>query len=346
MTKKDPVSWPVYICSALVGLGFLVFIIERAGFSSFLKYLLQARLPLIFAAIVLYAGSWCVRTARILMLVRFYGRNLPWLDLFRYSISGVALNSLLPANLGDVTLVGYLRTKNLSTGLAAAIVLQLRLLDAAAIALAASLLLPLTLGKSSPSWLMASLPIPLLVIGTLVLLIRLDHNRNLLFRMEAFALRQKSPLLRYVIKKIHEVAGGFHDLLKSSRSVFGIFLLSVFVWFMEGLTTWCISKALGCSISPPLLFLALYVANLGKALPLTPGGLGVYEGLMTAVLALGGTAYSQAIPLAVIDHLLKKIFNLAIGIPSTVFTGYTLPKLIRSLRQTQKISEPDQSALR
>ncbi len=341
MTQKDPVSWPVYICSALVGLGFLVFIISRSGFATFFNYLLQARLPLIFAAIVMYAGDWIARTARIRTLVRFYDRDLPWPDLFRHSISAVALNSLLPANLGDVTLVGYLRTKNLSTGLAAAVVLQLRLLDAAAIASAASLLLPLSLGKSSPSWLMASLPIPLIVIGTLVLLIRLDRKGNLLFQMEACALRQKSPLLHYVMKKIHEATSGFHNLLKSGRSVFGIFLLSVFIWFLEGLTTWCISKALGCSISPPLLFLALYVANLGKALPLTPGGLGVYEGLMTAVLTLGGTAYAQAIPLAVIDHLLKKLFNLAIGIPSTVVAGYTLPALIRSLKRTQQIPEPE-----
>jgi uncharacterized membrane protein YbhN (UPF0104 family) len=62
---------------------------------------------------------------------------------------------------------------------------------------------------------------------------------------------------------------------------------------------------------------------------------------MAAILTLGGIPYSHAIALAVSDHLLKKLFNLTLGIPSTAVSGYSLPECIRSVRRTQQISEPE-----
>lgn len=255
MANNSRISWPVYVVGTMAGLGLLVGIIWRSGFSDFFGYLLRARPLLILAAVTVYAIAWCVRIVRIRALTRFYGQDLRWPDLFRFSVSGVALNSLLPANLGDVALIGYLGSGSMSVGLAAAMVIQLRLMDAAAVTSSASLLLPLSLGAASPSWLLASMPVPLLVIGAIVLLILLDGKRSVSVRLEKYALLLPAPSMRYAARKLREAAGGFHDLLKSKRLLCVLFLLSVSIWFIEGLTAWCVAAALGFSPPPSSFFL-------------------------------------------------------------------------------------------
>ncbi len=339
MAKKNLLSWPVYAIGALAGLGLLIIIIWRSGFSNFLGYLLRVRPLPIVAAIAVYSSAWWVRTLRIGMLSRFCGKNLSWIDLFRYSISSFAINALFPAKIGDLALIGYLRMAAMPTGLAAAMVFQLRLLDAAAVAMGASLLLPLSLGLSSPSWLTMSLPVPLLAIGAIVFLILLDRKKGILLRLEGRVSRSRGNLLSCAARTIREAVGGFHELLKSGHLVSRIFLVSILIWFLEGLTAWSVATSLGFSLSPMLLFFALYAANLGKTIPLTPGGLGVYEGLMAAILTLGGMPYSQAISLAVCDHLLKKLFNLGLGIPATAVSGVSLAGLIKSLARGPQMTE-------
>ncbi len=339
MSKKNPISWPAYTAGAAAGLGLLVGIVWISGFSNFFGYLSHARLLPMLAAVAVYAIAWCVRTVRIGSLTRFYGLDLRWPALFRYSVSCFALNTVLPAHLGDVALIGYLRAEAMPTGLAAALVLQLRILDAAVAAASAAFLLPVSLGASSPSWILASLTVPLLAVGAGALLMLLDRRRRVLLGLEKRAARLKAKPLRYTALRITEAAGGFHELLQSGRLVSKICLDTILLWCLEGLTAWFVAIALGFSLSPLLLFFALLVANLGKALPLTPGGLGVYEGLMAAVLTLGGMPYPQAASLAVCEHLLKKLFNLALGLPSTAVSGLSLPGLIQSLKKAAQTPE-------
>jgi len=56
------------------------------------------------------------------------GKNIGIFDLFKLYISGYALNVMLPAKLGDVATVGYLKMKGVHIGRSAAIILQTRIL--------------------------------------------------------------------------------------------------------------------------------------------------------------------------------------------------------------------------
>ena len=69
------------------------------------------------------------------------------------------------------------------------------------------------------------------------------------------------------------------------------------------------------------------MANVSKTVPLTPGGIAVYEGVMTLVLVRFGASYGIALVIAVLDHLTKKGFNLAIGLPATVNFGLSMKQM-------------------
>ena len=70
---------------------------------------------------------------------------------------------------------------------------------------------------------------------------------------------------------------------------------------------------------PPLLvaLFAVSIANLGKAVPATIGGIGVYESILAANLIAFGISFDVAVVTAILDHFIKKAFTLGFGIPAT-----------------------------
>lgn len=332
MPRNRRYPWIAFAAGLLAGAALLGLIIWRSGFDHFLQTVGNADIAFLVLAAVLYSLGWLLRTFRLQKLAGFSGLALSRPKVFRYSISGFALNVILPARLGDAALVGYLRAEGLATGRAAALVVHVRLLDAAAVTLLASALLPLTLGFSSPGWLLFSLPVPFLVMGALWLLTVWGKKIPVFPRLEKAAAGLGMRILTYAAWKLREAASGYHDMLRNGRLVFAVGAISLLLWFLEGLVAVVIALALDIPASISLVILGVCAGNLGKAIPLTPGGLGVYEGLMAAVLTLGGVPYPQASVLAVCDHLLKKLFNLAVGLPFTAVIGISLPRLLRTLK--------------
>jgi uncharacterized membrane protein YbhN (UPF0104 family) len=75
------------------------------------------------------------------------------------------------------------------------------------------------------------------------------------------------------------------------------------------------------------VLLAVCLANVGKLLPITPGGLGIYESILSSVLVIFGLPLETAVAAGILDQAVKKTFNLAIGIPATAGMGIKLSRL-------------------
>ena len=76
-----------------------------------------------------------------------------------------------------------------------------------------------------------------------------------------------------------------HDRYLFASSIF----LSLLIWGIKGLT---------CYLT-------------------TPGGVGIYESIIISVLILAGFEMDVALAVAISDHVTKKLFTLAIGVPGT-----------------------------
>lgn len=92
----------------------------------------------------------------------------------------------------------------------------------------------------------------------------------------------------------------------------------------EVLTLYFVYLAFGYVVNPGAVILALAVANFAGFLSVLPGGIGVYETLMTAVLAIGGIPASVSIPVTV----MYRVISMSIQVIPGYFLYYTKKKSI------------------
>ncbi|WP_050033512.1 lysylphosphatidylglycerol synthase transmembrane domain-containing protein [Halorubrum halophilum] len=106
------------------------------------------------------------------------------------------------------------------------------------------------------------------------------------------------------------------------RRLGAVFLWSVVVWALDVLTAVLVLAALtggiGGFVGPPALLvvgtLAVSVGNLAKVLPLSQGGIGLYEAAFTGlVVSATGLPVETALAAAILDHALKNAVTLAGG---------------------------------
>jgi len=101
-----------------------------------------------------------------------------------------------------------------------------------------------------------------------------------------------------------------------------VFLWSAVVWTLDVLTAVLVLAALtggiGVFVPTPTLLvvgtLAVSVGNLAKVLPLSQGGIGLYEAAFTGlVVSTTGLPVETALAAAILDHALKNAVTLAGG---------------------------------
>ncbi|MFB6207439.1 MAG: flippase-like domain-containing protein [Haloglomus sp.] len=111
---------------------------------------------------------------------------------------------------------------------------------------------------------------------------------------------------------------------------------SVAIWTLDVVTALVVFAAFEPALvaSRPALvvavgFFAVSVGNLAKVLPLSPGGIGLYEGAFTLlVVGLTPVGASAALGIAIVDHAVKNAVTLIGGIGSTLLLNVSLTRAV------------------
>jgi len=125
-------------------------------------------------------------------------------------------------------------------------------------------------------------------------------------------LRRKTEawLVRLVSRLGEELRAARRQLVGRSAQLPKLAALALGYWAFDILCLILVFAALGVPASPILLVVAYGVATALAAIPLTPGGIGVFEATMLATLALLGVGSEAAIPI-----LGYRLFNFWLPIP-------------------------------
>jgi len=107
-------TWTYRIIASLVGIGILVSLVYYAGFEKFFGIIIQTSLYWIIISVIIYAMSWIFRVQRLERFTRDAGEKIGFFKLFKLLISGYTLNILLPARLGDVATIFYLKMNKIA----------------------------------------------------------------------------------------------------------------------------------------------------------------------------------------------------------------------------------------
>ncbi|MDD5223689.1 MAG: lysylphosphatidylglycerol synthase transmembrane domain-containing protein [bacterium] len=310
-----------------IGIGILVLLVYFAGFDRFINVLRRASPAWIAAAVMIYATSWIFRTWRLKILTGPSGKTLRAFALFKYHISGYALNSFLPAKLGDAATVVYLKMAGVNLGRAVAIIFQTRILDLLAIVLLSTPAVILVLGKSAPGWIVTTFIFCALIVAAPLAMVAFDRKRYTARIFEKLGKKSGNRMFRLAADKAGDTYQGYHEIVSDPLLLAGSILLSLAAWGVEGLAGFAVSRALGAAVSFLPVLLAVAIGNIGKAAPATPGSVGIYEGIFAAVLVLFAVPFEVAIAVAILDHLLKKLFNVTVGGAATLRIGVSLDQI-------------------
>ncbi|WP_159438708.1 flippase-like domain-containing protein [Alkalispirochaeta americana] len=99
--------------------------------------------------------------------------------------------------------------------------------------------------------------------------------------------------------------------------------LAAAVWVLYPVKVFCAAWALGVPVAFSVILVATFSAYLAGLLPLTPGGLGSYEAVMTLVLVRSGVPMDRALAVTMLSRLVSFWWPLAL---SAVAGGFLLIK--------------------
>ena len=143
--------------------------------------------------------------------------------------------------------------------------------------------------------------------------------------------------VEYVAGIVERFVADVQTIGRDRRAFAVVGLSSLGVWGIDILTAIVVFAAFGIDIPVPLLvavgFFAVAVGNLAKVLPLSPGGIGLYEGAFTLiVVALTPVAWPVALAAAIVDHGLKNAVTVVGGVASMLTLNVSLTTAVEESR--------------
>jgi hypothetical protein len=121
---------------------------------------------------------------------------------------------------------------------------------------------------------------------------------------------------------------------------------SLAIWALDVVTAVLVLAAFDVGLATPTLvavgFFAVSVGNLAKVLPLSPGGIGLYEAAFTLLVAgLTPVAGATAFGAAVLDHAVKNLVTVAGGVVSMLSLNVSLTTAVDETGTVEPDSEPE-----
>lgn len=135
---------------------------------------------------------------------------------------------------------------------------------------------------------------------------------NWLFRTLHIAKREiiNIPKLENSLEDLHT---DYKVLSKDTKLVKQLLKWALIMNIAEVLTVYLVYIAFGTFVNPGAVIIAYAVANFAGLIAVLPGGVGIYEGLMTATLASAGVPRALALSATVIYRVLSMAFFLPVG---------------------------------
>ena len=135
----------------------------------------------------------------------------------------------------------------------------------------------------------------------------------------------------YVAGIIEQFVGDIQTVVGDRGSFLGVGGGSLLIWTLDVATALVVFAAFGIDLTLSLItvaFFAVSVGNLAKVLPLSPGGIGLYEGAFTLIV-VGLTAAPEltattALAISVVDHAVKNIVTIVGGVVSMAWLNVSL----------------------
>jgi uncharacterized protein (TIRG00374 family) len=273
-----------------IGLFFLWLAVRNADLDAVWDTLREADKGLVALAVGMFGAVYAFQSARWrriaatpdIRLARFY----------EMSVSGIAVNNVLPGRIGDFLRARWLgQASGMAGGKAFGTVILDRAFD---LVVLVGLLIIGIAAVASSEWLVelaaASLVVVLGITGVL-LFARVYIGRRQRDRRERGLVRR---LVRDTVERLAEPLGRHH--------LFTWLAFSLAAWWLWAVAALLVARSLDIELSLAEALFVTAVLNLGSAVPSSPGYVGTYEWLGVASLGLLGIDNEPALAFTILLH--------------------------------------------
>jgi hypothetical protein len=313
----------------LLGFVIIIVLVSVVGIKQIIQSILSVNIMFFIFAVLVHFFLFFVRAGRWKYNLNILEKEISIPKSTSLIMLGWVANSILPARLGDLTRAYALRKLErvpLSVGLATVVIE--RIFDICIIfALAISFVFFFIGALIVPNWIFSIFVLVLtaLILGAILLV---------------FFLRSESFVEWIFVKlfkdrfNIHDFTTAFRQSLKrlfKNRSVILVNILwTVGLWLLDISRCYLVVFSLGIQTEYLMVASALMLTYVVAIIPLTPGGLGSEEAIMTLFFALIlGISLPLSTSIALIDRLITfwislivcSIVSIAIGTFSFTFTA-------------------------
>lgn len=260
--------------------------------------------PLLLVAGVVFAAASIASQAELTRTALPREHRPGTVDMLRIELAATALSHTVPGGTAAGTALGFTQLRQAGVpGPEAGLALGVRGIGSAAvlnIMLAVALLVSIPLRGANPQYVSAALlggGVLITVVVVCVLLVRReDRTSNALARMG-----DRLPFMdgEAVGRGTHRVAERLRQVLNDRRLAARAAGWSVAHWLSNAASLFVFGAAFGVDVDPISMFVAFGIANVLAAVPVTPQGLGVVEGVLIPLLVAFGSG-ADAAALAVI----------------------------------------------
>lgn len=295
----------MHVMSSLAGIGLLVLIASRAGYEQFLQNLREIQPIVLVPLVTVYSVSWLFRGLRFKRILTLLNAKSSLFKALGIELIADLANQVIPAKLGDSVKVLYMHKTGMlkyASGTFAAFLV--RAMDLAAVILLALFSVVFVSGSVAAGYLSY-----ILTMSVLVLLLALA---GWLFVFHPSVIRKA---LIGPLKKLRPSVTELADQMKQNPGQLVLILLeSMLVWVFDILTLYIFLLVFGVKLSFAETAFVMLLSTVTKILPLTPNGLGVYEGMMVVLLTGFGVLESRAFTIAVLDHGFMNIYSMLLSV--------------------------------
>ncbi|MEA2485495.1 MAG: putative heme transporter [Actinomycetota bacterium] len=288
---------------------------QIAGVRKSLSLLSQVDLPFVLAGVLLEAAALCAY-AQLTRAVIPRGQGPSFFTLLRIGLTTLSVSHILPGGAAAGSGLGYrLLTEAGVSGPDAGFALGTQAIGSAVVLnvlLWLGLVISIPLRGFNPIYLTAAV-VGVIVIGAfsglVLLLTRGEARAAQVFR----AIARRLPFLDpdTVDGVVHRLAQRVHALLSDRALVRRAILWATVNWLLDAASLWVFLAAFGYRVGIDGLIVSYGLANVLAAIPITPGGLGVVEAVLTSSLVGFGSPRGVAI-LGVIGY---RLVNFWLPIP-------------------------------
>ena len=288
-----------------IGLFFLWLAVRNADLQAVRDSLREADARLVALAIGAFASVYAFQAVRWRRIAATRQVRLP--RFYEMTVSGVAVNNVLPGRIGDFLRARWL---GLDSGMPAGKAFGTVILDRAFdLVVLVGLLVVGIAAVASSGWLveLAAAGVVVLVgFAGVLLFSRMYIERRDRDRRERGLLRR---LVRDTVERLAEPLGRRHLLVWLG--------LSLGAWAMWAVAALLVARSLDVDLSLTEALFVTAVLNLGSAVPSSPGYVGTYEWLGVASLGLLGIDNEPALAFTLLVHA-------AWYVPTTLFGAVAL----------------------